>query len=200
MRVQWLVSLTLIACLAVCGCTEENPVVETPPQSPLDDLVIANCYAVQEAAEAFAADNGNSYPDYTGGNLADYFPQGVALENPHTNLQTVPVMRTALYPGETGYLPLCLCCGRTPGYVITSRGANGEVIALSNLPRDVFCFEEQTVLNALIVQAAVEAFAADNDGVYPDNVNVDKSLAGKTVTDYLPGGTLLRNPYTGALV
>jgi hypothetical protein len=82
------------------------------------------------------------------------------------------------------------------GYLITGFGADSELIRLSNLPHDVFYFEEQTISNCYTLLDAVETFAADNNGVYPSDVGVDTTPSGQTVTDLLPGGHLLTNPYT----
>jgi hypothetical protein len=46
------------------------------------------------------------------------------------------------------------------------------------------------------VLEAVEAFASENNGVYPTDIGADTTPSGKTVTDLLPGGRLLVNPYT----
>jgi hypothetical protein len=175
-----------LLCLAVAGCSDESPVIEEPKL--LDELVIANCYTVRDSAEAYAVEHGN-YPDAPIGRL----------ENPYTNLPEVPHTGFALYPGETGYWPFYgMCCDLVIGYLITGYGAEGEVIALSNLPRDVFYFDEQVVANGLATQRAAEAFAADNHGEYPDNVDSEMNLLGNTLADYLPGGSLLKNPYTSA--
>jgi hypothetical protein len=65
MRRKPLVLLALMACLGMGGCSDEDLVVgDFPRISPLDEQVISNCYAVQTAAEAYAAANGGRYPDY----------------------------------------------------------------------------------------------------------------------------------------
>jgi hypothetical protein len=50
--------------------------------------------------------------------------------------------------------------------------------------------------NGLLVQAAAEAYAAENGGVYPTSTG-SQSVARHTLIDLLPQGTLLRNPVTG---
>jgi hypothetical protein len=170
--------LALLVCIAAAGCSDENPVIEEP--TTLDDLVIANCYALRDSVEANATEDGY----YQGPGWFEY-------ENPYTNLEGH--LRTfAVHPGETGYWEYWLdCCGYPIiGYLITGCGADGEVIALSNLPRGVFYFHEQVVANCLATKRAAEAYAADNDGIYPDDVS--------DFDDYLPDGSLLKNPYTGA--
>jgi len=52
-------------------------------------------------------------------------------------------------------------------------------------------------LNCLLTKQAVEEFAAQNGGVYPENVDSDRILDGKTVVDLLPRAHALANPYTG---
>jgi len=182
-----LVLLVSLMCLVVGGCSDENPVNQELKEeiSPLDELVIANCYAVQAAAEAYAEENNGSYPEF--GPVPN-------LENPYTNGPTRSAI--AVYPGETSYLSFCRPRGTTPGYLITGFGATGEVIALSNLPRGVFYFEEQTVANCLTVKRAAEAFAADNEGEYPGDTRSHTNLLGRSLLDYLPGGSYLTNPYT----
>ena len=50
--------------------------------------------------------------------------------------------------------------------------------------------------NCHTVQLAAEDFAVQNDGVYAGNVGVDAAPNGDTITDMLPGGTGLENPFT----
>jgi type IV pilus assembly protein PilA len=52
--------------------------------------------------------------------------------------------------------------------------------------------------NCHTVQLAAEDFAVQNDGVYADNVGVDAAPSGDTITDMLPGGALMENPFTKA--
>jgi prepilin-type N-terminal cleavage/methylation domain-containing protein len=50
--------------------------------------------------------------------------------------------------------------------------------------------------NCHTVQLAAEDFAVQNDGVYASNIGVDTTPSGDTITDMLPGGVLLENPFT----
>jgi len=50
--------------------------------------------------------------------------------------------------------------------------------------------------NCHTVQLAAEDFAVQNDGVYAGNVGVDAAPNGDTITDMLPGGVLMENPFT----
>ena len=52
--------------------------------------------------------------------------------------------------------------------------------------------------NCHTVQLAAEDFAVQNDGVYADDIGVDATPGGDTITDMLPGGALLENPFTKA--
>ena len=52
--------------------------------------------------------------------------------------------------------------------------------------------------NCHTVQLAAEDFAVQNDGVYAADVDADATPSGQTITDMLPGGALLENPFTKA--
>ena len=56
--------------------------------------------------------------------------------------------------------------------------------------------EASTKSNCHTTQLAAEDFAVQNDGVYAANVDVDATPAGQTITNMLPGGALLENPFT----
>jgi len=58
--------------------------------------------------------------------------------------------------------------------------------------------ETQVTESCHILQTALELYAADNDGVYPCNL-ASVNLVGNTLIDLLPGGALMKNPYTLAL-
>jgi hypothetical protein len=203
-----LLLFTLAACLVVAGCNEDTPVSENPPEDLLpDELVIYNCYAVQAAAEAYATNNGGNYPYDTDNDwnlmrktLVHYLPGGTRLENPYTNVARDPGEGIAVHVGQTSYLPRWeRSTGRWTGYLITGWGADGEVFALSNVDRQSFSRDEQTVANCLTVREAAKSFAAENDRGYPVDTDTDRNLVGKTLIDYLPGGTRLENPYSGHL-
>jgi len=51
--------------------------------------------------------------------------------------------------------------------------------------------------NSVTLLEAVELFAIDNGGEYPESVDSDISATGKILIDYLPGGDKLINPFTG---
>jgi prepilin-type N-terminal cleavage/methylation domain-containing protein len=50
--------------------------------------------------------------------------------------------------------------------------------------------------NCHTVQLAAEDFAVQNDGVYAADIGVAAAPNGDTITDMLPGGVLLENPFT----
>ena len=52
--------------------------------------------------------------------------------------------------------------------------------------------------NCHTVQLAAEDFAVQNDGVYADDVDADVTPSNETITDMLPGGALMDNPFTKA--
>jgi prepilin-type N-terminal cleavage/methylation domain-containing protein len=52
--------------------------------------------------------------------------------------------------------------------------------------------------NCHAVQLAAEDFAVQNNGNYASDVGNDQTLSGRTITDILPKGMLLRNPFTTA--
>ena len=58
--------------------------------------------------------------------------------------------------------------------------------------------EASTKSNCHTVQLAAEDFAVQNNGVYAANIGADATPAGDTITDLLPSGALLENPFTKA--
>jgi prepilin-type N-terminal cleavage/methylation domain-containing protein len=50
--------------------------------------------------------------------------------------------------------------------------------------------------NCHTVQLVAEDFYVQNDAVYADNVDVDTTPGGQTMIAMLPGGVLLKNPFT----
>jgi prepilin-type N-terminal cleavage/methylation domain-containing protein len=50
--------------------------------------------------------------------------------------------------------------------------------------------------NSHTIQLAAEDFSVQNDGVYAADVDNSQTLSGKTITDLLPNGMLLDNPFT----
>ena len=57
---------------------------------------------------------------------------------------------------------------------------------------------ELILANVDVFLIALEDYASENSGLYPINLYM-QNAAGNTVTDFLPDGSLLANPVTGAL-
>lgn len=74
------------------------------------------------------------------------------------------------------------------------------VIAIPNFATMVSRSKEAAVKsNCHTIQLAAEDFALQNDGVYAADVENSQTMTGKTLTDILPNGHLLQNPFTKAL-
>ena len=107
----------------------------------LDSLVIANCYIVQAAAEAFAAENNGVYADDVGVDatpagttLMDLRPGGTSFENPYTTWLTEPVAGAAAWPGSNGYVDMKDASGTQVGYTITGYGAQWIIFTIRKWP------------------------------------------------------------------
>ncbi len=72
-------------------------------------------------------------------------------------------------------------------------------IAIPNFVSMVARSKEAAVrANGHIVQLAAEDFAVQNNAFYAADVGNDQTLTGRTITDILPKGQLLENPFTKA--
>lgn len=187
--------LLLLSFLLLIGCIEDSSLVDwsEPTTESADELVIKNCNTVQQAAKDFAAQNNGVYPVHTdsdttllGNTLIDLLPNGERLENPYTHAMTEPINGIADNPGETGY------DGYGHIYVISGFGSDSLIVILNNVEE----LEDTVIANCLVVQQAVEEWAAQNNDVYPGCVGWDFNLEGNTVIDLLPGGVRLVNPFT----
>lgn len=57
--------------------------------------------------------------------------------------------------------------------------------------------EARVKSNCHTVQLAVEDFAVQNEGIYADDTDTDRTAYGNhTIVELLPGGMLLENPFT----
>jgi hypothetical protein len=193
--------IILIACVfCFAGCRETPQEIDTPQTPSLDELVLQNCSIVQAAAEAYAADHDGGFADQPE-DLVPYLPGSSLLTNPATGQETDPVFMEPSGIGSTSYRVYrdydAEWQFNVVGYYIVGRGESQDYVT-TNIPDvETHTQREQSVIdNCLTVIAAVEAFAADNGGVYPYN-GTTKTPAGQTVGDYLPEGLLLVNPYTG---
>ncbi len=126
--------LILLPLLLTAGCGKDNTPVFVEPSK--DDLVIANCYTVQQAVEAFAAGNGGEYPvniavqpNLDGNTVLDLLPNGVYLTNPYTNVATEPTVGYGGWLGETAYSVTLV--GLVPlNYIITGWGETDVIFQL----------------------------------------------------------------------
>jgi hypothetical protein len=202
-----LILLTLLPVLIALGCNDNgsihNVTVQKPTQTP-EEMVIENCYVIRRAVWAFADENNGEYPrgimdkSLAGNTVIDLLPGGKRLQNPYTLGRTVPQDYAAVFPGQTGYRrPYPSWTGPpTVGYVINGVGESKDIIVLAkNYPDSIAALEFAVVANCQVLLQAVEAFAAENNGVYAANVDVDTTPSGKTIIDFLPGGLLLENPF-----
>ncbi len=138
-KMKTLLLFILLPLLVISSCLEDkSPVIPATPLSPEEAQVIANCYLVQQAVEAFAAENGGVYPDNvdvdatpSGQSVIDLLPGGLELENPFTNAFTEPVNSAALMPGATGYVPDRQGGTVNDSYQITGYGAESLIITLA---------------------------------------------------------------------
>ncbi len=102
----------------------------------LDSLTIANCIAVRNAAEQFAAENNGEHPSDLsaitplGHGLREFFPGEITyLRNPYTCQNTEPIDGQAVNQGETGYAVM-MQGGVCTGYLITGYGRRDMLIEI----------------------------------------------------------------------
>ena len=134
--------LILLLSMFFAGCREDPAKVDLPgesPYTPEEQQVIANCYTLQEAVEAFAAENVGVYPMDSwvhrtplGNTLVNLLPGGLMLENPFTQLRTEPIDGFATLPGETGYH--VILDSVIVGYEISGQGADSLLVYIVVVP------------------------------------------------------------------
>ena len=185
-----------------CGGDDvESP--SAPPEPTIEELearVIENCNVLRDALEEFTADNYRGacpYDIYNDTNdlgltVIDYLPGGELMENPFTGERTEPVDTLATEPGQTGYFQRY--SWGSPLYYINGFGETHMIVELSNLEE----LEWRVITNCLILLDAAERFASLNGGIYACCVDSDTTPEGFTLTDLVPGGERLVNPFTGA--
>ena len=168
--------------------------VPPPPDMPFDERVLANCDLVAAAALAYFDDSGAYAAEPR--DLIAYLPSGRGLLNPATGAHSEPSRRMPDDPGTIGYRLIWEYEAGPLGYFVQGEGEYDR-FSTTNVP-DIgrhLELEARVIENCILTSEAAEAFAADNDGVYPvDHLVVNK--AGRTMRQYLPGGNLLVNPYT----
>lgn len=191
--------IVAIAALALMGCNSDDLAQPTTPDGPTDEeVVLANVALVRAAADAWAAaDDDGEYPTDVGTattpggmTLVDLLPNGELLVNPYTGEQSEPRDGAAANSGEIGYRHVPYG-GAVAAFVINAWGDENEIASVDN-EAELYA---ATIATAEIVRVAVEAFAANNFGIYPNDTGVDKDQFGNTVTDLLPDGVLQKNAF-----
>ncbi len=105
-----------------------------------EDVVRANCHAVQLAAEDFYVRNDGVYPKSlsdrlpNGQTIIDLLPGGQRLNNPFTERPTEPTSGVATEPGQCCYSGVDadedgVC---DDGYAITAFGRDGLIMTLTS--------------------------------------------------------------------
>lgn len=194
MRKQNLLSALL---LLVIACGEDSATVQPPTPLTADQQTVANCQAIQDALEKYAAAHNGSYGEYYV-SLAGF----ENLKNVYSGEQEPSGLR-ARSAGQIG-IEEYACGGTVSGYRITGYGSDHMLItleSLDNVPADVRYTHDVTVANAYLVMDAAKRFAETNDGVYSTDIAGDTNNNGQTLQDMLPNNDhagLLNNPFTGS--
>jgi hypothetical protein len=196
--------------LTVLACAEDDPIHTVVPEpQTAEDLIVADCYEIQAALEAFASAHGGLFPTpYMGGGADPELYNGLYTlrdsllrPNRYTGLVTEPRLlgEDRRWPGQIGvtlfqeipkdvYSGDWTRAGLVYGYRITGYGANGVIITLENtasVSTEALATFETLWQNVVIIAAAAERFFTDA-GRYPMHVYEFSGL--------LPGGELLVNP------
>ncbi len=202
MHQRWL-PIILLATFVVSSCDNDETARPIDPPAPTtDEQIIADCYVVRDALEAYAAANGGVYPAQVSA-ILPFLPGGSNLTNRYTGLATVPVFYDPQWPGEIGVLPFFSESWRDPpaGYRVTGRGRDGVLITLDNVSMvsPLLVAQYDSVLaNSETIVAAVEEFYRQA-GHFPADVGADPLPSGDVLSDLLPGGELLATPFLGGL-
>lgn len=198
MKTTIIITITIILLISI-GCGEQTIVeYQNPTDQELEAIVKGNSLTLLDAVELFALDNGGEYPEsvdsdttYIGKVLVDYLPEGERLINPFTGLRDQPIDSVPTSPGAIGYYRY------NPNinvYFIQGFGANSIIIEHDNIEE----LEALVIADCLKLQRAVEAWRSDfSQDHYPYN-NYDWNDFGNSVSDYLPGGELMKNRFTKA--
>jgi hypothetical protein len=185
--------ILLVLPLLFLGCEDDTTTPPPPPTalSAEDQQVIANCRALQASIEAYAAAHGGSYGEY-------WLRGGISLTNPYSG-EYEPSFGIPC-PGQVVVNTYTDCNnGDVLGYRIIGYGMVGAVITLenmSNVPSEARTWYDATMANIFLVYDAAKSYATANDGEYPGDVSGSQNLDGKTLIDYLPGGSYILNALT----
>lgn len=143
--------------------------------SPEEAKVLANCFIVRQAAERQYSDHPYSgYPfeiPSVGWPHLWLYP---LIVNPYTGEAGMPVPRIAEAPGEAGYSFVRTIDGEV-GYVVTGCGAEGIILALSNL--DLSREEMIVASRCRTIQLAAEAWAQSHGSCYPTGMSCPEGVA-----------------------
>lgn len=194
--------IILLAILVVSGCDGDGLFQTIDPPAPTtDELIIADCYALRDALEAFAAENGGVYPlgpndqSDAGNPFITFLPGDTQLTNQYTELATAPVWNDPYWPGEIGvdYFGDFV---QPRGYRVVGLGRYGELARLEKIaaldPHTV-TYHDSVITNCDATVAAAEEFSRQA-GRCPSDVAADALPSGLTMMDFLPNGELLMNP------
>jgi hypothetical protein len=189
--------------LLVAACDDSRTPAGTPQFDPRtkDDFVLVNAQTVAEALARYSADHAGEYPRKVSGSFVDYLPDSNLVVNPFTGERSEPRdwrCQDEFGSGQIIYRPQPYVHGSYPypylGYVLHGYGRDGEIVELTAGADSLFGRSEKVIANCYTVRDAVEQFALDNGGVYPDDL-ADTDQSGNTVIDLLPEGRNLLNPY-----
>lgn len=192
-----LAAALVLAALGCSGNDPAQPVIPTPPTT--DEMIIADCYEIQAALEAFAATHGGEYPSRW--QDIDTLETKLLRPNRYTGFETEPRFNQAYWPGQIGVMLYYEIDGSydVHGYRIEGRGAHGILITLENIAGvspEVLDAYATLLEEVLIVEAAAWQFS-EEAGMMPADTGGDTTPLGNTLVDFLPGGRLLVDPLTG---
>jgi hypothetical protein len=193
--------IVFLAILVIASCDDVEFSGTNPPAPTTDELIIADCYVVRDALEAFAAENGGVYPlgladqSDAGNSFITFLPGDTRLTNRYTGLATAPIFSDSYWPGEIG-VEYFGEFSQPRGYRVAGQGRYAELVRLENItalePRAI-TYHDSLIANCDATVAAAEEFARQA-GRCPSDVAADHLPSGLTMMDFLPNGALLTNP------
>jgi hypothetical protein len=191
----------------ITGYGENYIIVVLSNLEALEDSVRNNCLLIQQAAEEWARQSYGYYPhnvgvdqSYCANSLLGLLPSRVYLKNPFSKLNTEPVDSRAIYPGETGYVPI-IRGGEVVGYRITGVGRT-TYNTIIEIAKNESSEDGSVWQNCQSLLWAIDEFADANSQIYPSDIHTDTTSTGETVMDLIPewmNNTFPENPYTHEL-
>ncbi len=88
------------------SCDDDVAGPVDPPALTTEEQIIADCYVLRDALEAFAAENDGEYPMWftqtsdAGNQFITFLPGGMRFTNRYTGLVTTPAFGDPQWPGE----------------------------------------------------------------------------------------------------